>query len=190
VFLPQLLLAYPKVSASLRVVRGEAIRCSSSKSEIESAETPLLVESCRTVTPRSLRTLFRLCSSGMDRRQAGLCPDLSFSVCARAHIPHTGACFCAAARPDRPWNFLGPPTTPAAFAASQIRVVGGGPMLMVVCGVDPLPGRCARGVRVRLQVSGPDQILHAAGELVRVTVHTQTVRCSLRIHDTTRRGVP
>jgi hypothetical protein len=55
-------------------------------------------------------------------------------------------------------------------------------MLMVVCGVDPrkrdpvdpLRGRCG-AVRGRLQVSGPDQILHAAGELVRVAVHTETV---------------
>ena len=46
----------PKASASLRVVRGEAIRRSSSKSETEAAETPPLAESCRTDTPRPPRT--------------------------------------------------------------------------------------------------------------------------------------
>ena len=55
----------PNASASLRVVRADAIRRISSKSEIESAETPLLAESCRRVIRRSWRTLFRLCSSAM-----------------------------------------------------------------------------------------------------------------------------
>jgi hypothetical protein len=77
-------------SASLRMVRGEAIRYSSSKSEIESAETPLLAESCRTVTPRSLRTLFRLCSSGMDwRRQGGLYTPTSPSLFMAEHTSYT-----------------------------------------------------------------------------------------------------
>ncbi len=56
----------PNASASLRAVRGDAIWRSSSKSEIESAETPLLAESWRRVIWRSWRTLFRLCSSGME----------------------------------------------------------------------------------------------------------------------------
>jgi hypothetical protein len=110
VFLPQLFLAYPKAPASLRVVRGEAIRGSSSKSEMESAETPLLAESCRTETPRPSRTLFRLCSSGMDRRlQKGLCPDLSFFVCARAHILHRGGVFLRRCPPRPPLELLRTP---------------------------------------------------------------------------------
>ena len=52
-------------SASLWVVRGDAIWRISSKFEIESAEMPLLAESCRRVIRRSWRSLFRLCSSGM-----------------------------------------------------------------------------------------------------------------------------
>ena len=52
-------------SASLQAVLSLAIRRSSSKSKIESAETPLLAESCRTVMRRCQRTLLRLCSSGM-----------------------------------------------------------------------------------------------------------------------------
>jgi hypothetical protein len=55
----------PNASASLWAVRGDAIRRNSSKFEIESAETPLLAESCWRVIRRSSRTLFRLCSSGM-----------------------------------------------------------------------------------------------------------------------------
>jgi hypothetical protein len=55
----------PNASASLRVVRGDAIRRSSSKFEIESAEIPLLAESCWRVMRRSSRTLFRLCSNGI-----------------------------------------------------------------------------------------------------------------------------
>jgi hypothetical protein len=62
----------PRASASLRVVRTEAIRRSSSKSEIDSAEIALLAESCLTDTPRSLRTLFRLCSSGIEWLGEGL----------------------------------------------------------------------------------------------------------------------
>ena len=58
----------PNASASLRVVRSLAIRRSSSKSEIESAETPLLAESCRRVMRRCQRTLLRLCSSGIGLR--------------------------------------------------------------------------------------------------------------------------
>jgi hypothetical protein len=57
----------PNASASLRVVRADAIRRISSNSEIESSETPLLAESCRRVIRRSSRTLFRLCSSGTRR---------------------------------------------------------------------------------------------------------------------------
>ena len=55
----------PNASASLWAVRGDAIRRSSSKFEIESAETPLLAESSWRVIRRSSRTLFRLWSSGM-----------------------------------------------------------------------------------------------------------------------------
>jgi hypothetical protein len=64
----------PNASASLRVVRGDAIRRSSSKFEIESAEMPLLVESSWRVMRRSSRTLFRLCSSGMSH-------DYPFCAC-------------------------------------------------------------------------------------------------------------
>jgi hypothetical protein len=84
----------PKASASLRVVRGEAIWRSSSKSEMESAETPLLAESCRMDTPRSSRTLLRLCSSGMDRRQEGLASTYStlrtFAACS-PFLPRVGS---------------------------------------------------------------------------------------------------
>jgi hypothetical protein len=62
----------PRASASLRVVRGEAIRRSSSNSEMESAEIALLADSCLTDIPRSLRTLFMLCSSGIEWRREGL----------------------------------------------------------------------------------------------------------------------
>jgi hypothetical protein len=61
-----------RASASLRVVRGEAIRRSSSNSEMESAEIALLADSCLTDIPRSLRTLFMLCSSGIEWRREGL----------------------------------------------------------------------------------------------------------------------
>src|SRR5215218_718017 len=62
----------PRASASLRVVRGKAIRRSSSNSEMESAEIALLADSCLTDIPRSLRTLFMLCSSGIEWRREGL----------------------------------------------------------------------------------------------------------------------
>ena len=68
----------PNASASFRAVRGDAMRRSSSKSRIESAETPLVAESCRTSIPRSSRTRLRLCSSGTGRRYPlfmGACDD-------------------------------------------------------------------------------------------------------------------
>jgi hypothetical protein len=55
----------PNASASLRAVRGDAIWRNSSNSEMESAETPLLAESCWRVIRRSSRTRLRFCSSGM-----------------------------------------------------------------------------------------------------------------------------
>ena len=83
-----------RASASLRVVRGEAIRRSSSNSEMESAEIALLADSCLTDIPRSLRTLFRLCSSGIEWRREGL-PRPPPSLVAE-HLSYTSGRGCAA----------------------------------------------------------------------------------------------
>jgi hypothetical protein len=55
----------PSASANLRAVLGLAMRRSSSKSEMESADTPLRAESSRGPIPRSFRTLLSRCSRGM-----------------------------------------------------------------------------------------------------------------------------
>ena len=95
----------PRASASLRVVRAEAIRRSSSKSEMESAEMALLAESCLTDSPRFLRTLFRLCSSGIEWRGEGL-PRPPPSLVAE-HLSYTPGRGCAAE------------TAPTALGTSQ-----------------------------------------------------------------------
>ena len=53
-----------KASANLRAVLGLAMRRSSSKSEMESADTPVLDESSRRLILRSSRTRLSCCSSG------------------------------------------------------------------------------------------------------------------------------
>ena len=55
----------PSTPANRRAVLGLAMRRSSSKSEMESADTPLLAESSRGSIPRSSRTRLSRCSSGM-----------------------------------------------------------------------------------------------------------------------------
>jgi transcriptional regulator with XRE-family HTH domain len=55
----------PSGPANLRAVLGLAMRRSSPKSEMESADTPLLAESSWRLIPRSFRTLFSRCSRGM-----------------------------------------------------------------------------------------------------------------------------
>src|SRR5215216_4953029 len=71
------------------------------------------------------------------------------------------------------------------------------PMLVAVRGiqpgksdpVEPLCGRCS-GVGVRLQVSGPYEILQATVEIVRGSVHAEALGRCHRVHATACRGVP
>src|SRR5215218_4844146 len=55
--------------------------------------------------------------------------------------------------------------------------------------VQPPCGRCS-GVGVRLQVSGPYEILHATVEIVRGSVHAEALGRCHRVHATACRGVP
>src|SRR5215217_392147 len=71
------------------------------------------------------------------------------------------------------------------------------PMLIAVRGIqpgkrDPVQppcGRC-RGVGVRLQVSGPYEILQATVEIMRGSVHAEALGPCHRVHATACRGVP
>src|SRR5215208_5627046 len=71
------------------------------------------------------------------------------------------------------------------------------PMLIAVRGIqpgkrDPVQPPCGRcsGVGVRLQVSGPYEILQAAVEIVRSSVHAEALGRCHRVHATACRGVP
>ena len=55
----------PSAPANRRAVLWLAMRRSSSKSEMESADTPVLAESSRGLIPRSSRTRLSCCSSGI-----------------------------------------------------------------------------------------------------------------------------
>ncbi len=55
----------PSTPANRRAVLGLAMRRSSSKSEMESADTPLLADSSRRSIPRSSRRRLSRCSRGM-----------------------------------------------------------------------------------------------------------------------------
>jgi hypothetical protein len=85
----------PSAPANRRAVLGLAMRRSSSKSEMESADTPLLAESSRGSIPRSSRTRLSRCSRGMgdlypaigrgEREPSGRANDLGRPA------PETGA---------------------------------------------------------------------------------------------------
>src|SRR5215217_1221744 len=70
------------------------------------------------------------------------------------------------------------------------------PMLIAVRGIQPrkrdpvqsLCGRCS-GVGVRLQVSGPYEILQATVEIMGGSVHTEALGRCHRVHATACRGV-
>src|SRR5215217_4167544 len=71
------------------------------------------------------------------------------------------------------------------------------PMLIAVRGIqpgkrDPVQPPCGRcsGVGVRLQVSGPYEILQATVEIVRGSVHAEALGPCHRVHATACRGVP
>src|SRR5215207_10325450 len=71
------------------------------------------------------------------------------------------------------------------------------PMLIAVRGIqpgkrDPVPSPCGRcsGVGVRLQVSGPYEILQATVEIGRGSVHAEALGRCHRVHATACRGVP
>src|SRR5688500_3084702 len=55
--------------------------------------------------------------------------------------------------------------------------------------VQPPCGRCS-GVGVRLQVSGPYEILQATVEIGRGSVHAEALGCCHRVHATACRGGP
>src|SRR5829696_8114395 len=71
------------------------------------------------------------------------------------------------------------------------------PMLIAVRGIqpgksDPIQPPCGRcsGVGVRLQVSGPYEILQATVEIRRGSVHAEALGRCHRVHATACRGVP
>src|SRR5215216_3872722 len=70
------------------------------------------------------------------------------------------------------------------------------PMLIAVRGIqpgksDPVPSPCDRcsGVGVRLQVSGPYEILQATVEIMGGSVHAEALGSCHRVHATACRGV-
>ena len=60
--------------ANRRAVLGLTMRRSSSKSEMELADTPLLAESSRMSIPQSSRTRLSFCSRGMGCSYPAICP--------------------------------------------------------------------------------------------------------------------
>ena len=93
----------PSGPANLRAVLGLAMRRSSSKSEMESADTPLLAESSWRLIPRSFRTLLSRCSRGMGN---------SYPAIRRAERESSGRPDNRGrARPETAAVFLGPSLT-------------------------------------------------------------------------------
>ncbi len=93
----------PSGPANLRAVLGLAMWRSSSKFEIESADTPLLAESSWRLIPRSFRTLFSRCSRGMG----GPYPAIRRAERESSGRPDNRG----RARPDTAAVFLGPSLT-------------------------------------------------------------------------------